>query len=219
MPEGQGRGNFELADIRTGKAIEHQEAANKGKKSKKSKWVDWRNKDTQLLMKIESGYNPFQIEVGNKWYELKGIAFYDSKGVVIQQERGWFGSNNDLNNFPVPETIRRLKLKFDGETFILPKKKDWYERRDPNPHAILYIPIDYFDFEIKEVIENWGSGQKVKIRYYISRTFIQDARQTPLTLSEWIDQPYYTPEGQEVLDEIAELERQLEEKKEKLKRT
>lgn len=216
----KGQGNFEEPDIRSGVREEHRKAAlQSGKKGKKGKWVDWRNKDTQLLRKIATGYNPFQIEVNDKWYELKDIVFYDSEGIVIQQGRGWFGSNNDLNNFPVPETIRRLKPKFDGETFILPKKKEWFERRDPNPYAILYIPIDYFNFDIKEVEESWGSGQKVKIKYYISKSFIQDHRQTPLTLNEWIGQPYYTTEGQEVLDEIAELEKQLEEKKKELNRT
>ena len=140
------RGWTEPKNIRTGVAEEHSKAAKKGKgKGKKSKWVDCKSKETQLLAKIAMGYNPFQIEVGNKWYELKGISFYDSNGIVFHQDRAWFGSNNELNNFPVPETIRRLKPKFDGETFILSKKKDWYERHDPNPHAILYIPIEYFD--------------------------------------------------------------------------
>lgn len=214
----QGQGNFEGKDIRTNVAENHRAAALKGKKGK-GKWVDWRNKDTQLLTRIESYYNPFQIEVNNKWYELKGFAFYDSKGVVIKQERGWFDSNNYLNNFPVPETIRRLKPKFDGETFIMPKKKEWHERNDPIPYAILYIPIDYFNFEVKEVIEDWGNGQRVKIRYYVSRDFVQNASQTPLTISEWIGQPYYTTEGQEVIDEIAELEKRLEDKKAELRKT
>lgn len=208
------KGWTEEKDVRTDKAPEHQRVALKGKKVK---WVDWRNKDTQLLEKISLGYNPFQIEVKGKWYELKGFVFYDKKGVVIKQECGWFGSNNDLNNFPVPETIRRIKPKFDGETFII-SKKNWYERRDPNPHAILYIPMDYLNFDITEVTEDWGNGQKVKTRYYTSRLFVQDSRQTPLRLSEWIGQPYYTAEGQGVVDEIADLEKQLEEKKKKLRK-
>ena len=212
------KGWNEEEDIRTGKAPEHQAAALKGKKGKKVKWVDWRNKDTQLLEKISLGYNPFQIEVNGKWYELKGMVFYDKKGVVISEGRGWFGSNNDLNNFTVPETLRRLKPKFDGETFIIPKKKEWFERRDPNPHAILYIPIDYFDFDITEATKNWGDGQKIKMRYYTSRVFIQDLRQTPLTLSEMIGDPYYTTEGQGIVDEIADLEKRLEEKKSKLRK-
>ena len=206
----------ENIDPRTGKAPNHQAAAEKGKKGK-SKWVDWRNKDVQYLRKIANGYNPLQVEMKNKWYELKRIAFYDSNGIVIETV-GWFGSNNNLDSFPIPETIRRLKPKFDGETFIMPKKKEWHERSDPNPYAILYIPIDYFNFDIKEVVEDYGSGQKIKKRYYVSKSFDQDYSGNPLTLKEWIGQPYYTKKGEELMEEIADLEKQIKDKKTKLRK-
>ena len=208
----------ERKDERTGVAEKHRQAALGKGKGKKAKWVDWRSKDRQMLYKITTGYNPFQIEVNEKWYELKGIAFYDSKGVVIQTH-GWFGSNNWLEEFPIPETIRRLKPKFDGETFIMPKKKEWHERSDPNPHAVLYIPIDYFNFEIKEREVDWGTGQKMKQRAYVSKAFAQDVDQTPVTLTEWIGEPYYTAKGKKIVDEIAKMEAELETKRKELSRT
>jgi len=204
--------NYEEKDVRTGKAPKHQEAA---KKKGKSNWVDWRTRDIQSLEKIARGYNPFQIEVNGKWYELKEIALYDKKGVVIKTS-GWFGSNNNLETFPVPETLRRLKPKFDGETFIMPKKKEYYETNKSNPHAILFIPIDYFDFEIREEDQRWGSGQHLKVRVYESKRLNQDTAGNPVRLEEWIGEPYYTSKGMKLLAEIDRLEDQIAAKKEEL---
>ena len=134
------QGFHEAQDIRTGVAEEHSKNA---KKAGKDKWVDWRTKEIQYLEKIADMYNPFQIEVNGKWYELKEIALYDKKSVVIKTS-GWFGSNNNLNVFPIPEAVRRLKPKYDGETFIMPKKKEYHEGKQERPHATLFIPINYF---------------------------------------------------------------------------
>ena len=207
-----GKGFHEAQDPRTGVATEH---SNNAKKGKKGKWVDWRNKDIQYLEKIANGYNPFQIEVNGKWYELKGISLYDQKGVVIKTS-GWFGSNNNLEVFPIPEAVRRLKPKYDGETFIMPKKKEYYESKRENPHATLFIPIDYFDFEIREENQRWGTGKHMKMRVYESKRLSQDTIGTPVRLEERIGEPYYTPEGQKLVNEIDKLEKQLEATKDKL---
>ena len=160
-------------------------------------------------------YNPFQIEVNGKWYELKEIALYDKKGVVVRTN-GWFGSNNNLDVFPIPEAIRRLKPKYDGETFIMPKKKEYYEGQQPRPYAILFIPIDYFDFETKEEDKRWGSGKHLKMQVYESKRLSQDSVGNPVRFEEWKGEPYYTSEGKKLVNEIDKLEKQLVAAKEKL---
>jgi hypothetical protein len=138
----------------------------------------------QNLFKIASVYNPYFIQVpaiGGKTYRLKGIYIYKKDGVIIK-ERAWFGNNNNRTQFTIPTATRRLKPKLDGTTFIVPVKKEYYELRDKEPHAILYIPFDYFDFEKFTEVDKFGE----EIRHYpkyVSRTrFMDDNDSVPLTV-------------------------------------
>ncbi|MDD5453948.1 MAG: hypothetical protein PHW62_00410 [Candidatus Ratteibacteria bacterium] len=148
----KGTSGWQEAADDSGKAPEHVIAANKNKTDNVSRIPMYKPpKVVQRLIHENKVYNPFFINIGGRSYELKNIIVYKKNGDLISNGRGWFGSNNSLDYFEVPETTKRLKVKLDGSTFIVPKKKEWFERHDTTPHAILYIPYEYFDFGFCQV--------------------------------------------------------------------
>lgn len=197
------------------KAPRHMEAASRNKLS------DTLNSplisERQFLYKGATWYNPYFIDVGGKAYELKNIIFYKVDGTQLSNGKGWFGSNNYVDNFSIPRAVKRMKPKYDGATFIIPKKKEWIDRHDKYSHAVLYIPYDYFDFEVVEKEEKWSEGKRMLVTHHISRKFSEDQRGTPLTLREWEKAKVWEiPEAKETKEEIAELEKKLKAAKEKL---
>lgn len=204
----------------SGKAPEHVIAANKSKTVGVSRVPMYKPpKVVQRLIHEMQGYNPFFINVGGRSYEIKDIIVYKKNGDLIKNGRGWFGSNNYLDYFEVPETVKRLKVKLDGATFIIPKKKEWFERHDSTPHVTLYIPYEYFDFEYKEVNRKWEAGMTVCTPTHISRKFKMDERGTPLMIEEHEKSTTSTsPEAERIKAEISKLEQELVDKKKALQR-
>lgn len=195
MAGGKGKGWHEGKDPRSGKAPEHQAAA-RGKElgntmstrmSLTSELIDNKGEaETQLLEKGTNWYNPFYITVGGRKYELNDIIIYKPNGATIHTGKGWFGSNNYLEKgFPVPKAVKRLKPKFDGATFIVPRKKEWHERHDLYPHAVLYVPYSYFDFEFKIVESEYSEGRTQSTPTHISRKFMMHPPyDVPLSVEE-----------------------------------
>jgi len=208
----------ETADY-TGKAPEHVIAATKRKTDGVSRAPMYKQLITQKLLHSIQAYNPFFIVVGGRTYELKDIIFYKKNGETIKNGKGWFGSNNSLTDFEIPVATKRLKIKLDGSTFIFPKKKDWYERHDTTPHAILYIPYEYFDFEYREVNRKWESGMTINTPTHISRRFTMDMSGTPLMVQEHAKSTTSTSvEAERVKTDIRKLEQELADKKKELQR-
>lgn len=87
----------------------------------------------------ERCWNPW-IAVTDKGnaYQLENIKVYSENGVILETGRGWFGSNNDLNNMTI-DTIY-LKRKADltsKENFVIKEEKSAY-RIDHNYTLYLY---------------------------------------------------------------------------------
>lgn len=110
---------------------------------------------TELFIKYH-GFNPYHVSVNGKTYEIKNIVFYKEDGTLIEVGQGWFGDNNRFPILIIPDVIHRRVQKFDGKTFIISQKRDWLDRNDPHPHAVIYIPLEYFVFEVTTREENHG---------------------------------------------------------------
>lgn len=112
--------------------------------------------NNQTTLQRISWNNAFQIYVNSKTYFLKKIYLYNSTGVIVTIDHGWFGNgNNNIDRLVLPEVIRRIKPKFDGETFIIGKKNE----------AEIYIPFEYFDFNIDEEIDYSGYYITISTKY------------------------------------------------------
>ncbi len=211
---------WEEAADHTGKAPEHVIAANKCKTNDISRAPMYKPPVVvQRLIHEMQGFNPFFINVGGHSYQLKDIIIYKQNGELITNGRGWFGSNNSLDFFEIPETTKRMKVKLDGTTFIVSVKPESYERRPLNKYAILYIPYEYFDFEYKLVNTRWEAGMTISTPTHISRKFKMDERGTPLMVEEHQKAVTNTSaEAERMKKEIMMLECQLANKKQALQR-
>lgn len=106
-----------------------------------------------ILAKSTSFFNPYLIEYKGRTHELKDIKFYDKKGNVISVGRGWFGNNNILGSIVIPfDIVLRRKEKFDGEAFIVPRQKEYYER-NKRSKCDIYLPMEEF-FEHFQIEKN-----------------------------------------------------------------
>jgi len=174
----------------------------------------------------KAAYNPYFISVGGKEYEIKNITLYkvvseeiDGKKVIkpvtISIGRGWFGSNNTVPNLKIPKTVRRLKPKYDGQTFITPRQKEYYQRSDRTPYAELHIPYEFFDFTISERVMDWGEGKRQKLITYSSK---KDPKIWFDIHGESFLDPQAKPKADKLKAEMEQLEAELKAKKEALSR-
>lgn len=96
------------------------------------------------LFKKGSWYNPLYVEVGDNFYQLETIHFYNENGIVYTNPKGWFGYKS-FNVFlkTSKEIKRKIKIDFSKEIpFIVRSKYEWDKNYD------LYLPIKDFNLEI-----------------------------------------------------------------------
>lgn len=120
-------------------------------------------------LRTTPGYNPFYAYVNGKRYFIDKIHFYKTDGTLYSNYCGWFDTNNRIDELIIPEVIKRNKVKFDGVTFIITRKDTSYRgTTDLSNRSEIYIPFEYFDFEVETVTNN-GGFHKSYYRKYISR--------------------------------------------------
>ena len=89
------------------------------------------------------------MKVGRGWFETV------FEGTDILQ------SDNKLNELTVPPVSRRVKAKLDGQAFIVPQKRESWDRVGGSGRlGTLYLPYEYFDFEEVPFSERWGEGRE-----------------------------------------------------------
>lgn len=94
-----------------------------------------------MRLYTESFYNPFFVDIGDKFHEIEKIHFFDSVGVICSTRCGWFGSNNHFRNgleIPV-DVVSKRKPDFSLSTaFLLSTgEKSWATNKN---RYELYIP-------------------------------------------------------------------------------
>lgn len=173
---------------------------------------------TQKLYPKSRGYNPSFVTVNGKEVEIKEIILYKQNGEIIKKSSGWFGSNNstfEMGGIDIPDVVKRLKFKFDGETFYTPRRSEY--SFDKNLQGVLYIPFEYFNFKMIIKDHSYGNGKTVSVPTYISKSYMMDLNGTPLMVEDYSNATSRISEEARVLiDEIRQLEFDLEEKKKKL---
>lgn len=87
----------------------------------------------------EAGFNPFIYEGRH----LNSISFYNEEKILFTENKGWFGSNNNLDSLIIPtvKVKRKADLKHKG-AFVLPIN-DYYGKRYD-----LFIQVDNKDIKI-----------------------------------------------------------------------
>lgn len=120
------------------------------------------------LYTISPGFNPYHVDVNNKTYVIRTIMLYKKDQSIISTNNGWFGNNNNVSTLIIPTVILRRKPKIDGKTFIIVNKRNVFTRLNTYSEVDLYIPFEYFDFEITQTEENHGYYSYV-YQHYISK--------------------------------------------------
>lgn len=173
---------------------------------------------TQKLSPNSRCYNPSFVTINGKEIEIKEIILYKQNGELIKNGRGWFGSNNttyEMGGIEIPDVTKRLKPKFDGETFYIPKKSEY--SFDKNLQGTLYIPFEYFNFEMVMKDHSYGSGKTVSVPTYVSKSHKMDLKGTPVMVEDYSNSTSrISEEARKLTDEIRQLEFDLEKKKKEL---
>ena len=88
------------------------------------------------LYRAARWYNPFSIEVNNKYYTLDSISVFENGKIIARTNSGWFGSNNNYDEmFFDCDCVLKRKIDLNYTNAFIIKSENSYENRYD-----LYIP-------------------------------------------------------------------------------
>lgn len=142
--------------------IEGEEETPKTKKIREE--AEEKARNTFYLTKKGEWYNPLYVNCNDTEYQLKNIIFFKDGEEFMQTGRGWFDNKHNPESINL-KLIRKNKIDFSlDHAFITPVKKDNYDH-EKGRNAILYLPLDKFNF--KKVKQYTTKYSDTDVLYYM----------------------------------------------------